>query len=348
MITAERIHLATQRRSAARVVAAQSVHGEQRVNSQNDPPDQSRRPNLRPPETVVVPGESSCAAFEDRLELVDERHTVTTMTGEPNYRPWLDVAPPSDYLRNIANSATGKGYKAFAKSLLQIEEGTVVVDLGCGAGVDLPAYAQAAGHTGTVIGIDHDEALLAHAVKNSTRFPTVSVTKADIHQLPLNAGSVDRIHIDRVLQHVESPTTVLAEAARTLHPDGRLVCVEPDWATLVIDHPDVTSSNAYTQHVVAQVIRNATIGRALPRLLDAAGLSVDTIYPVTAHWTDAVEADKVLGFRDVCTHAVTDGLLPAAATQNWIEDLMKGPFFGSLSLFIVSARIKSRSTSSTI
>ncbi|MCE7933579.1 MAG: methyltransferase domain-containing protein [Chlorobi bacterium CHB2] len=347
MITAELIDLATQLRSAARVVAARSVQDGRRMNNRDNPPDQSYRAELRPPEPRVVPGETSCAAYEERIELVDERRTVTTKTDEPKYRRWLDVAPPSDYLRNIANSATGKGYKAFAKSLLQIEEGAVVVDLGCGAGVDLPAYARAAGDTGTVIGIDNDEALLAHAEKSATRWPTVSVTQADIHQLPLDAESVDRIHIDRVLQHVESPPAVLAEAARTLRTDGRIVCVEPDWATLVFDHPDVAFSDTYTQHVVAQVIRNATMGRALPRLLDDAGLSVETIYPVTAHWTDAIEADKVLGFRDVCKHAVTDGHLPAARTQGWIDDLMTGPFFCSLSLFIVSARIKSRPMSHT-
>lgn len=324
MITAELIGLATQARSAAGIAAAHRVDGEAKLD---------------PPQTPVALGESSCAATENHLEVLEERRAVTTMTGEPRYRPWLDVAPPSDYLRNIANSATGRGYKAFAKSLLQVEEGAVVVDLGCGAGVDLPAYAQAAGPTGQVIGIDCDESLLAHALSNAAPFSTVSVAKADIHQLPLDAGSVDRIHIDRVLQHVESPATVLAEAARTLHTDGMVVCVEPDWATLVIDHPDVTFSNAYTQHVIAQVIRNATIGRALPRLLDAAGFSVDTIYPVTAHWTDAVEADKVLGFRDVCTHAVADGFLPATGTQRWIDGLMTGPFFGSLSLFIVAAHV---------
>ncbi|KLI09141.1 hypothetical protein ACT17_33250 [Mycolicibacterium conceptionense] len=271
-----------------------------------------------------------------------------TLTGQPRFRPWLDVAPPSDYLRNIANSATGKSYKAFVKSLLDIQPGAVVVDLGCGAGVDLAAYAAAAGRTGKVIGIDHDQALLTHAGKSTNHLPTVSTAQADIHQLPLESGTVDRVHIDRVLQHVHTPPTVLAEAARTLNAEGRIVCVEPDWATLVIDHPDVAFSNSYTQHVVAHVIRNATIGRALPRLLDEAGFSVDAVYPVTAFWTDAVEGDKVLGLRDVCTHAVTDGLLPTARTQQWIEDLMAGPFFGSLSLFIVSAQIKSRSMSSAV
>ncbi|GAS89077.1 methyltransferase domain-containing protein [Mycolicibacterium brisbanense] len=290
---------------------------------------------------VHVADETQCAAEETPSYLLDERRTMTR-TRQPQFRPWLDMAPPSDYLRNIANSATGKSYKAFAKSLLNIQEGAVVVDLGCGAGVDLPGYADCAGRTGKVIGIDHDQTLLAHAAQYTNHLRTVSTAKADIHQLPLEAGTVDRVHIDRVLQHVNSPATVLAEAARTLNPEGRIVCVEPDWATLVIDHHDVTFSNCYTQHVVAQVIRNATIGRALPRLLDEAGFSVDAIYPVTAHWTDAVEADRVLGFRDVCNHAVAEGFLPAARTRRWLDGLMEGQFFGSVSLFIVSAHIKSR------
>lgn len=296
---------------------------------------------LSPSATRAVVDESSCVAQEDRFGPVDERRTVTKV-GRPRYRPWLEVAAPSDYLENIANSATGRSYKAYAKSLLNIERGTVIADLGCGAGVDLPAYAEAAGPTGQVIGIDHDHALLGHARKNSAHLPTVSITEADIHCLPLESDSVDRIHIDRVLQHVDVPAVVLAEAARTLHHEGRIVCVEPDWATLTIDHRDAALSRSYTHHVVEQVIRNATIGRALPRMLGDAGFTVHAIAPFTAHWTDALEADKVLGFRDVCEHAVADGTLPAAQTQIWINDLMAGPqFFASLSLFVVSAHIES-------
>ncbi|ORX18522.1 methyltransferase domain-containing protein [Mycolicibacterium wolinskyi] len=261
-------------------------------------------------------------------------------TGGPHYREWLDVAPPSDYLRNIADSPTGKSYKAFAKSLLRINQGSVVVDLGCGAGVDLPACAEAAGRTGKVIGIDQDQRLLAHAGTHTRHLPTVSVANADIHQLPLKTQTVDCVHIDRVLQHVDSPATVLSEAVRTLRHDGTIVCIEPDWATLTIDHPDVAFSRAYTQHFVDQAIRNATIGRALPRMLGEAGLSVDAVHPVVALWTDAVEADKILGFRDVCKHAIANGALPARTTQNWIEDLMAGPFFSSLCLFIVAAHVE--------
>jgi ubiquinone/menaquinone biosynthesis C-methylase UbiE len=59
----------------------------------------------------------------------------------------------------------------------------------------------------------------------------VSIKAADIHQLPVDSKSVDRVHTDRVLQHASSPAEVLHEAARVLRRSGRIVCAEPDWAT---------------------------------------------------------------------------------------------------------------------
>lgn len=338
MTTAEPIRLPREQQTAKRLVPAPIPCSGQQMGDSIVPPIQAAhsRESSGSKERAVS-DESSCAA--NQLSFDQERHTMVNKGGT-QYRPWLDVAPPSDYLRNIADSATGKGYKSFAKALLNINQGSVVVDLGCGAGLDLPACAEAAGRTGKVIGIDFDQALLAHAGEYTSHLPTVSVTNADIHQLPLKSGTVDRVHIDRVLQHVDSPATVLAEAARTLRRDGMIVCIEPDWATLAIDHPDVGFSCTYTRHVVDQVIRNATIGRALPRMLGEAGLSVDAVYPVTAQWTDAIEGDRVLGFRDVCKHAVANGVLPAATTQSWIDDLMTGPFFSALSLFIVVAHVE--------
>lgn len=338
MTTAEPIRLPREQQVPRLLVPAVIVRSGQQMDESTVPPTQAaRRSESSASQERAVSDESSCAANEYRFD--QERRTMANKGG-PQYRPWLDVAPPGDYLRNIADSATGKGYKSFAKSLLNIKQGSVVVDLGCGAGLDLPACAEAAGRTGMVIGVDFDQALLADAGEHTRHLPTVSVTNADIHQLPLKSGTVDRVHIDRVLQHVASPAAVLAEAARTLRSDGTIVCIEPDWATLAIDHPDVEFSCSYTRHVVAQVIRNATIGRALPRMLGEAGLAVEAVYPVTAQWTDAIEADRVLGFRDVCRHAVADGALPAAATQSWIDDLMAGPFFSALSLFIVVAHVE--------
>jgi len=50
---------------------------------------------------------------------------------------------------------------------------------------------------------------------------------ADAEQLPFRAGSFDTIVLFDVLHHLASPRNFLAEAVRTLKPDGRIVMVEP-------------------------------------------------------------------------------------------------------------------------
>lgn len=71
---------------------------------------------------------------------------------------------------------------------------------------------------------------------------------------------MDRVHIDRVLQHVVSPARVIGEAARMLRGGGGIVCVEPDWATVVIDHPDIAAECAYTRFNVEHTAPHATAG----------------------------------------------------------------------------------------
>ncbi|MET8950885.1 methyltransferase domain-containing protein [Streptomyces sp. NPDC004393] len=68
------------------------------------------------------------------------------------------------------------------------------------------------------------------------------------------------------LQHVSDPRLALSEVHRVLRPGGRLVMGEPDWETLSVDHPDEALTRAYTRYVADEVIRNASLGRQLPRL----------------------------------------------------------------------------------
>jgi ubiquinone/menaquinone biosynthesis C-methylase UbiE len=246
------------------------------------------------------------------------------------------AARSHDYLRRLAQSANGKGFKAIATAQLALEKGHVVADLGCGPGTDLITYAEAVGSAGQVIGIDNNADLVLHAQSETAHVPNVSIELADIHDLPIESGSLDRVHIDRVLQHVSSPATVLGEAARALRTGGRIVCVEPDWATVVIDHPDVATATAYTRFIVEQTVPHATVGRALPRLMFEAGLTIDTITPATAIFTDAAEADQILTIRSVTERAVDAGYLTHHQGQSWLDHLGAESFFASISLFIVT------------
>lgn len=243
----------------------------------------------------------------------------------------------ADYLMRIAASGLGRAYKSLATSEMGIASGDVVVDLGCGPGADLVAFAEAAGERGQVIGVDVDAEALRAAASRVASLPQVRVTRGDIHALALPDASADRLHTDRVLQHVADPAGVLAQVRRVLRPGGRAVFAEPDWETLVIDYPNLAVPRAYTRFVVEQVVRNSCLGRQLVRLASDAGLSVTNVVPITTAFRDAQEADKILGFRRVSERAVQAGYLDAEAAGSLLEHLGTRPFFASMTLFIVVA-----------
>jgi len=64
----------------------------------------------------------------------------------------FETTRPDDYLLRLAASDLGRGFKQLALAELRITPGQVVLDLGCGPGTDLSAYADATGADGRVIG----------------------------------------------------------------------------------------------------------------------------------------------------------------------------------------------------
>lgn len=249
----------------------------------------------------------------------------------------LEPERPSDYLMRLASSDLGRAYKALVVDEMQVERGSTVVDLGCGPGADLAAFADAAGPQGRVIGIDHDADAIAEAAERVAGIPGAEVSVGDVHHLSLAEHSVDRIHTDRVLQHVAHPAAVVSEAARVLRPGGIAAFAEPDWDTLVIDFPDPEVFLAYRRFIVDRVVRNARIGRRLPGLCEQHGLVATRVVPVTAVYRDVVDADRVLGLQRVTSRAVDAGYLSAAGGEEWLRHLRAEGFFASLSLFVTVA-----------
>jgi ubiquinone/menaquinone biosynthesis C-methylase UbiE len=246
----------------------------------------------------------------------------------------LEFERPHDYLARLAASDVGRAYKSLVVDEMQIAQGSTVLDLGCGTGADLAAFADAVGHAGRVIGIDSDAEAIARATMLRTDVSVVEVTVGDVHHLPLPDQSVDRVHTDRVMQHVVDPASVVREVARVLRPDGVAAFAEPDWDTLVIAFPDPAVPAAYRRFITDRAVRNARIGRQVPDLCERQGLHGTRVIPVTAVYRDAVEADRVFGFHRVTSRAVKAGYLSAADGAAWLHHLSTGRFFASVSLFV--------------
>ncbi|MFF4756201.1 methyltransferase domain-containing protein [Streptomyces sp. NPDC002514] len=244
---------------------------------------------------------------------------------------------PAGYLNRVAGSEVGRSYKRRMLDELASRPGQTVLDLGCGSGADLEALAAAVTASGTVIGIDHDQHMVDTARARAAGPATVDVRLGDLHDLPLPDDAADRARTDRVLQHVAEPRTVLGEIRRVLRPGGRLVMGEPDWETLAVDHPDGDLTRAYTRHVAERVIRNAGIGRQLPRLAAESGFTVPEVVPVTPVFRNVRAADRILGLERCTRRAVAAGYFTAEAARTWLTHLAQGPFLATVTFYVVVA-----------
>lgn len=93
-----------------------------------------------------------------------------------------------------------------------------VLDLGCGAGF-LANYLAAAGHR--VTGIDTTAENLVVA-RQYDRTGQVTYAVADACALPFAAGTFDVVCTMDLIEHVENPEGLIAEASRVLAPGGQL------------------------------------------------------------------------------------------------------------------------------
>ncbi len=105
-----------------------------------------------------------------------------------------------------------------------LKPGEVVVDLGCGGGLDVFLAARKVGPTGKAIGIDMTPEMLDLAHRNSekTGLANVEFHQGTIDNLPLPDESVDCVISNCVINLAPDKAAVFREIARVLKPGGRL------------------------------------------------------------------------------------------------------------------------------
>jgi SAM-dependent methyltransferase len=105
-----------------------------------------------------------------------------------------------------------------------LRPGEIVVDLGCGGGLDVFLSAQKVGPTGKAIGIDMTPEMIQLSRKNAEKggITNVEFHQATIDALPLADGSVDVVISNCVINLAADKRAVFREIARVLKPGGRL------------------------------------------------------------------------------------------------------------------------------
>lgn len=226
--------------------------------------------------------------------------------------------------------------------LLEIREGSRILDVGCGTGDDVRAMAEMAGSGGKVVGVDNSETMITEAIQRSqgSGLP-VEFHQADATELPFEDASFSGVRADRVLQHLDEPSRALAEMVRVAEPGARVVVFDPDWATALIDSPyrEVTREIANCR---ADHIRTGWIGRQLYRLFKEAGLLEVKIEPAVLTGTDYTRAKAGMGLQQYAERAADRGLIKQEEAERWLAGLERasedGLFFVAVTFFMASGR----------
>ena len=105
-----------------------------------------------------------------------------------------------------------------------IQPGETVLDIGCGAGMDLLLAARKTGLSGNAIGIDMTAGMIERArqAAHAAGLLNVDLRQGDATALPVDDETVDVVISNGVLNLVPEKDRAFAEILRVLRPGGRL------------------------------------------------------------------------------------------------------------------------------
>jgi len=122
------------------------------------------------------------------------------------------------------------GWRKEAISRLSLKSGDIVIDIGCGTGLNFPYLYQAVGQKGKIIGVDISGEMLAEARQRAAanQWENVQLVCADASQFefPENVNAVLSTY---AMTLVPNCGHVVSNACESLSPKGRIVVLDMAW-----------------------------------------------------------------------------------------------------------------------
>lgn len=185
--------------------------------------------------------------------------------------------------KGMWESFTGAGNP---QAFVDAKAGESVLDLGCGAGLDLYLYSQKVGPKGKLYGLDLSQAMLDKASQNLSELGVTNVEwlNASADNIPLSDNSLDLVTANGIYNLSPDKDAVMREVARVLRPGGRTIfaeivlkselpsevrCEINDWfrciggALVEQDFLSRMKANGLTNAEILWLGRNARTGHAL-------------------------------------------------------------------------------------
>jgi ubiquinone/menaquinone biosynthesis C-methylase UbiE len=223
----------------------------------------------------------------------------------------VDRASDPGHLVRFLNTVSAldviRAYKRRSFDLLGLQPGQVVLDLGCGNGDDVRELAQLVGTTGRVVGVDRSETLIATALERlgEDKLP-VEFQVGDACGLNFPNEMFDGCRADRVFHHMVKPEQGMAELVRVARSGARVVTIDPDFETAIVDAPDPALTRTLL-NLNCDSYRNGQIGRHMRAMFIEAGLIDVDVEPLTVLLEDYGLAKQVLALEGTVTQGTGGG-----------------------------------------
>jgi arsenite methyltransferase len=224
---------------------------------------------------------------------------------------------------------------------LQLRAGERVLDVGVGPGLLAYDMAEAVGRDGHVCGIDISEDMLAMSRNRCANQPWTEYQRADATNLPYPDEDFDAAVSAQVYEYVANIPAALAELYRVMRPGGRVVIIDTDYGSLVINTGDEARMNrvlsAWDEHFV-----HARLPRILSgHLRDAGFVTVqrDVIPMFNPEYHDNTYAKRAVGI--IASFAIGRRGVSQEESDAWLAEFTElgkqGKFFFSLNRYLFVA-----------
>ena len=201
-------------------------------------------------------------------------------------------------------------------AIAELREGETVLDLGSGGGIDVLLSARRVGPTGRAIGVDMTDEMLELARRNALEAGATNVEfrQGTIETLPLDAGTVDVVISNCVINLAADKGAVFTEFARVLREGGRMGVSD------IVADDSLTPAERSERGSYAGCIAGALSFSEYRYGLEAAGLTDVAIEPTHAVgdglYSAIVRARKPAGWTGADATRVAAALPSPATTRD--------------------------------
>lgn len=128
-------------------------------------------------------------------------------------------------LENVGDMALKRRARRIIEEL-ELKEGDVVLDAGCGDGFYLHLLSELGKFK--ITGLDFDKKALESAKKNLKGVRNVNIMQGSVMELPFKANTFNKVVLTEVAEHLPDDLKGLKEIYRVLKPGGILVLTVPN------------------------------------------------------------------------------------------------------------------------